>query len=823
MRPWRWAAGVILLLAAVPAVAVLIVVEQFNPNRYAPEIISAVDQATGRVLTLHGPITLRLSLNPVIEASDISLSNPPGFADLDLLTLRRVEAQIALLPLLSHHLNILKLRLVSPYMVLEHGRGGLSNWDFTPAQPGAAIMAGDAREYQVALQAVEIKNGLLTIKTISAAHPTIIALPNLTGTAASPAAPLHLSANAVLGAMPFSVSGVVGPIARFSGAGAGPWPVDLAVKLGGARATVQGTVDRPRQAQGYDLAVALDIPALEDLTKSLPPGLLGAMPLPPVHGIVASARIADQDATIPAIDDLSIKTGASDLSLLRPGLTLNSLNVETASLDQPISLNASATLGGTPITLTGSFGPLEMLFNPALLPANLPPQGSFPVTVNARFGAATASITGGIATPRTLAGAALSLNLAIPDLSALSPAVGTSLPAWKNITAQTTLIDPGGLGLRNALGLDTLTVTMDNAAFGGDASLYFGPKPKLQLALQFSQLNVDALLAATAQPATSPAAAPGAPVSTSTAVIPDWPLPLALLKTASADVQISADTLIWKQAAYTALQGHAILANGVLTISPVTGQLPGGGIMLSASVDTTKEPAVETLKLNAPALALAPLLNNFGLPEAAKGTVQARLAATGSGDDLQTIAASLNGQLGLAMVNGAVDGSVLQDMFGKVLQTAGLPADQAGAAGPVPVRCMALRIDAANGVGTIRTLTLDSAPLQIQGSGNINAGKETLGILILPRLPAATDEGGQPVMIGGSFAAPTMALAPAGSPQAVWANGGDICPAALNLGRLGQPGPAAAEMAHLRPAAASGAATAPPGGPKNLLNGMFNQ
>ena len=810
MSLWRWAALGALLLAALPAAGILVLVERFDPNHYAPEIITAVDQATGRQLHLSGPLTLQLSLHPVIEASGISLSNPPGFTGAQMLTLKRIEARIALLPLLSHRLNILKLVLVSPDIVLERGPGGLSNWDFTTAHPAAAMAPDEFHGYQVALQAVEIENGRLTIKTPA---PTIIALPNLTGTAASPTAPLHIKATAILGTAPFNVSGVVGPIARFSGIGSGPWPVDLTVKLGSAAATVQGALARPRTASGYRLAVALDIPALEDLAASLPSGLTGS--LPPVHDITASARITSQNSTIPAIDDLSVKAGISDLSSLRPGLTLNALDIEMASLNQPLSLSATATLGSTPLTLTGHFGPPQALLNPALLPARTGPQGSFPVTVNAQFGAAKASLTGAIATPATLAGAALALNLTIPDLSALSPAVGVSLPAWKNITAQTTLIDPGGLGLRNAVGLDSLTVNMDNAAFGGDAGLYFGSQPRLQLALQFAGLNADALLAAMPQPATPPPAA--------TAGITDTPLPLPLplpltwLKSARADVQISADTLIWHQMTYTALQGHAVLANGLLTVSPLSAQLPGGNLTARLSVDASKEPAVESLAMSAPALALAPMLQAFGLPGTAEGTMQVRLSAASSGDTLHAIASSLNGQLGLAMANGVVDGSVLQSLFGGVLQTAGLPAGLAGATGPVPVRCLALRVDAANGIATIRAMALDSSRLRLQGGGSVNTGGETLGIVVLPQLPMLANATGSPVAIDGSFTAPVVEAAPAGSIQAT---SGDICPAALKLGRFGQPGPAAAAM---QPPSGGipGAAAPPSGAPKNLLNGLL--
>ena len=59
MSPWRWAALGALLLAALPAAGILVLVERFNPNHYAPQIIAAVDQATGRQLHLSGPLTLR--------------------------------------------------------------------------------------------------------------------------------------------------------------------------------------------------------------------------------------------------------------------------------------------------------------------------------------------------------------------------------------------------------------------------------------------------------------------------------------------------------------------------------------------------------------------------------------------------------------------------------------------------------------------------------------------------------------------------------------------------------------------------------------------
>jgi hypothetical protein len=110
------------------------------------------------------------------------------------------------------------------------------------------------------------------------------------------------------------------------------------------------------------------------------------------------------------------------------------------------------------------------------------------------------------------------------------------------------------------------------------------------------------------------------------------------------------------------------------------------------------------------------------------------------------------------------------------------------------------------------------------------------------------------VEVGGSFNAPTTSIAPAGAVQAAaqsaagllagtpqqgqeknsflgkaasllgiaigGSSEGDVCPAALSLGRLGQPGPAAPAMST---APASGTATPAPSGPKSLLNGLLGQ
>ena len=811
---WRMAA-VIAIPLLILAMGTAFVLHSFNPNRYAPALVAALEQITGRPVTLNGPVTIRWSLTPAIQASDIAIANPPGFPDRNVLTLGGLRAEIALVPLFSDRVDILKLVLVDPHLTLERQPNGNADWDFSTAyvHPGTGAMPFLDSRIKVALEAVEVENGVLTLQADSGKTAGVIHFTKLTGTADSLSAPLHLDAQAEIGATPFGITGNVGPIERFSGIGSAPWPLNLDLTMAGAKLSVTGTVKRPRDARGYDLALSLNIPDLNTLGQALPPGLAGTLTLPPIQNIVGTAQLRDHNAALPAISNVSLTAGKSDLSAFRPGLVLNGLNISMAALDQPLSVTATGTSGSDNFSLQGQFGALQNLLNPALLPAGTPPPGSFPISVTAQLGSATASITGAIATPQTLSGTALALTANIPDLSALSAAAGTPLPAWKHIALQTSLIDPGGEGLYNAAGLDDLIVTMDNAAFGGAATLNLTPQPKLQLTLNFTQANLDALLSAFPPPTTT--TAPATPTATGVKIIPDTALPLGFLSWGNANIQLAADNVIWNGATYTAIQATAQLAGGKLTIDPFTGEVPGGNLTASASLDTSSTPAAESLSIKAPALALGPLFKAFGLAGTAEGNLQLQLTAASTGNTPHAIAANLNGQLGLSSVNSQIDASQLTSIFGPAETAAGLPPP---ANIPATIRCFGLFIDANQGVATLKTLGLDSSQLFLQGAGSMNLGQENYNVTLQPA-------NGTPLQLGGSFAQPTLTATPqppAATPPQVPSTAPparpDICPATLATARFGQTGPAAPPQT-----GPTTTATVPANSnaPKNLLNALL--
>lgn len=344
----RWARILLIgvgVCLAIPIGIAGFLIATFDANEWKPRLVDAVRQATGRDLSLNGPIGLTMSLVPSIRARDVALSNPPGFSRAAMVTLERLEIEVALLPLLSRHVEIRRLVLVKPDIRLERDANGTPNWAFTPeAKPASVSAAGSASPKAPAqpvgfgFQDVRIQDGTLAYRDAVTGSVRLVTIPMANAHVASFASPMHVSAEAVSDGTPVRVVADVGSLARLLDKTAeSPWPVQLAVDVAGASLTARGQILRPLQGSGYDLSIGASMPDLAGLAR-----LLGRDDLPSVRDIVVRAAIADQGTTLPRVTDLSLRLGRGDLSRLRPGLIIDSLDIASASLDQPIHIRLVA-------------------------------------------------------------------------------------------------------------------------------------------------------------------------------------------------------------------------------------------------------------------------------------------------------------------------------------------------------------------------------------------------------------------------------------------------------------------------------------------------
>jgi uncharacterized protein involved in outer membrane biogenesis len=133
------AIGVVAVLVLV--VAGLLVAPSFiDWNRYRPMIAQKIGEATGREVTLAGPLSVALLPAPTVTARDVRIANPPGAAEPDMVRLAALDVRLAVLPLLSGSIVATSVALDSPAIDLEKFPDGRNNWTFAKAE--AAPPAG---------------------------------------------------------------------------------------------------------------------------------------------------------------------------------------------------------------------------------------------------------------------------------------------------------------------------------------------------------------------------------------------------------------------------------------------------------------------------------------------------------------------------------------------------------------------------------------------------------------------------------------------------------------------------------------------------------
>jgi AsmA protein len=157
-------------------IVVLLAVRLFvNPNDYKDRIAQQVKSATGRELTLSGP--LRLSVFPwiALELGPASLGNPPGFSTQPFAAVQHIAVRVKLLPLLRKELQIGRIEIDGLDLRLLKNAAGKGNWqDFggsgSKSQP-ASTSSGSGTLPDLA--GLEIKDSRLSYQDMVADHVSL--------------------------------------------------------------------------------------------------------------------------------------------------------------------------------------------------------------------------------------------------------------------------------------------------------------------------------------------------------------------------------------------------------------------------------------------------------------------------------------------------------------------------------------------------------------------------------------------------------------------------------------------------------------------------
>lgn len=109
----------------------LLLISTIDLDQYRDYIIEAIETQTDRKAVIGEKLEIELLPQPRLLLTDLRLQNAPWGAAPDMLSIRRLEAELALTPLITGEVVIKRIGVYDAVLLLERSRTGEENWRFT--------------------------------------------------------------------------------------------------------------------------------------------------------------------------------------------------------------------------------------------------------------------------------------------------------------------------------------------------------------------------------------------------------------------------------------------------------------------------------------------------------------------------------------------------------------------------------------------------------------------------------------------------------------------------------------------------------------------
>jgi hypothetical protein len=417
--------------AAALTVACVAFVRSIDVDRLRAPLVEELRAATGRDIAADGPLALSFWPLPHFILSDVAVANAPWGTRAAFARIERVEAAIALAPLLEGKLRIDRLRLVRPDLWLETDPFGKVNWVLTGGplpvlQPDAPPPASAAILGALAIDRIDIDGGRLAYRDGATGDVTVLTVGAASLAGDGHGAPFELTFAGGWNALPIKLRGAAGPYGAAASDAGKATAVRLALDAAGVTLSVDGTVGALEGGMGADLRVSGKAAALDGVGAMLGLSLPRAAPVSLDADLrYRGSRLALSDIRL-AIDGQAARGTASlDFSGARPVLVaaLQAEDIDLTPFAAGTGLIDALTASGILSALDGAadltadavrLGPLVLREASAHVALDAGVLRADPVRAETAAGAVTGSIRlDGDAVPATLA-----LSLKAPKLAA---------------------------------------------------------------------------------------------------------------------------------------------------------------------------------------------------------------------------------------------------------------------------------------------------------------------------------------------------------------------------------------------------------------------
>ena len=227
---WKWILGICVAVVIAVFATAYIILLSYDWNKFKPQLTDVVKQFTGRDLTLAGDLELGLSLFPTVVANDVAFQNASWGSHPQMAQVKRLEIQIALLPIFRGRFHISELSAVNPEFLIEIDKSGKSNLEFDlPPKPDAATDKDvDISHYFPEFKEVQIEGGTITYKDHRSGRTEVISIDNLKFEAPRFGASAEIDLKFTHNKIPIEISGDLGQLSAILNPDK-QWPLNITI------------------------------------------------------------------------------------------------------------------------------------------------------------------------------------------------------------------------------------------------------------------------------------------------------------------------------------------------------------------------------------------------------------------------------------------------------------------------------------------------------------------------------------------------------------------------------------------------------------------
>jgi uncharacterized protein involved in outer membrane biogenesis len=773
---WKWILGIGFLLIVILIAGVYVYLRTYDYNKLKPLVTRMVEDATGRELHLGGEINLAIGFSPSLAVTDVTFANAAWGSQPQMIKIRKLEAQLRLIPLLFKNMELKHIGLADVDVLLETDSKGQGNWDFTGGNRSAKGF-GSFEPAKIDLDSIRVENLNLAFRKAKAGSEKRFTVTRLDVAKQATGDVQTLDLRTEYKGQPAMITGTTGLIRNLLAHRR--FPLQLSGKLADTTIKINGEIEDALNLQGIGAEIRLtgeNIEALGhvfdiqlpktkafDITVQLK-GSKDSLRLDNIKGSLSGNGvdifIGGNLGNLIAFSglDLKLKSSGNDLAAIGSVIgeklpTTDQFEIQgrlTGSA-KALALNeaqGTARRGSMRISLKGAVGDLLNLRGMDLqavisgtdlaefgniIGEKLPTTDQFEVqgrltgssdalALNeaqgtARRGSMSLTFSGEIAQLLTFEGINLTLKASGKELAEIGQLVGTELPELGPFDVNGKLS-----GSAKAISLNAFSAVVDQSDFKGLAKVEFLKRPKITLRLESSVIDFTALMKTLEKDEQTT----DNRNTQKRRLFSDDPLPFDMLKKVDADVLMKAKNMRAKEARFKFGRLTLKLEDSNLRIDKLEATYKETKISGNLHVRPGSPPQV-AINFIVQNLDLGNLLKETGVNDQVRAIVDIAAEGKSSGDSMHSLMAQLDGSIGAVMGKGYLTkylNLISLNLSQKAIRFWGhhKKGDQ--------IKCAVVQFDISKGIADSQAFVFDTEAGVLTGEGQINLGTEKVNFLL---------------------------------------------------------------------------------------------